>query len=255
MIIHELHDLSNDRAVGILTEGLSKITDQRIAVNYHPDYSDDHANLFYILSTGRYRKGYGKYFVLEDNGKYVSSAGWNEYEQDPTIAFALTRMYTDPVYRAQYLIAQHVLPKTLRETSRYDSVWLTVNEHNKLMYNWFVRASQNKRTALFNDWPEIYRNFRPIGEKTIYNTPQYVVELKRNKMTDQEKLDFLSKAIKSLFDKELASELTPDNNLTDLGLDSLDVVELQMFYEEETGFETATDSRISTVRDLMALMK
>jgi hypothetical protein len=42
-----------------------------------------------------------------------------------------------------------------------------------------VRKEKNKRAALFNDWPEVYKNFKPIGKKTIYYTEQYVVELQR----------------------------------------------------------------------------
>jgi acyl carrier protein len=152
-------------------------------------------------------------------------------------------------------VAQHILSKTLNEAKDYAKIWLTVNKYNKRLYDWFVRADQNKKTALFNDWPKIYRNFKPIGEKTIYNTTQYVVELIRNNMTDQEKLEFLTSAISTLFKKPLASPLTANNNLLEIGLDSLDIVELQMYYEEQYNVETSTDSRVSTVQDLMNLMK
>ena len=255
MIVHEIHDLSDSNIADLLARGLSKVTDENILVNYHPDYSDNSSNLFYIIRYGRYRKGLGKYYVIEEAGEYVSSAGWNEYEDDPTTAFALTRMYTDPVYRGQYLVAQNILSKSLRETQRYDKVWLTVNKYNKRMYDWFVRADQNKRTALFNDWPAIYRDFKPIGERIVYNTPQYVVELTRNNMTDQEKLDFLTTAIATVFKKPLTAPLTPDQSLISIGLDSLDIVELQMYYEEQYNVETSTDSKVSTVQDLMNLMK
>jgi len=179
MIIHEIHNLSNRYINDILCRGLSKITDSDIIKNYHPDYTNDLGNLFTILENGRYRKNHGKYFVIEEDGEYICSAGWNEYDLDKNIAFALTRAYIDPSYRGKYLLASNILPRTLEETSRYENVWITVNKYNKVMYSWFVRASQNKRTALFNDWPEIYKNFKPIGEKIIYHTPQYVVELKR----------------------------------------------------------------------------
>lgn len=179
MEIHEIHDLSNRYVNDVMYYGLSKITDKDIIRNYHPDYANEPGNLFAILDNGRYRYGRGKYFVIEDNGKYICSAGWNEYDVDTDIAFALTRMYTDPNYRGNYLIGSNILPKTMTETSKYKSVWMTVNKHNKIMYSWFVRANQNKSTALFNDWPEIYKKFKPLGEKIIYNTKQYVVALER----------------------------------------------------------------------------
>lgn len=254
MQIHEIHDLSNNKIVSLLEQGLSKITDENLLANYHPDYKHHNSNLFYIIGYGRYRKGFGKYYIIEEDNKFICSAGWNEYETDPSIAFALTRMYIDPFYRGQYLVAQHILSKTLNETKQYAKIWLTVNKYNKRLYDWFVRAGQNKRTALFNDWPEVYRKFKPIGEKTIYNTTQYVVELIRNNMTDQEKLDFLTKAITEVFKKDLKTALTPEIVLVDIGLDSLDIVELQMHYEETYNVETSTDSKVSTVRDLMNLM-
>jgi acyl carrier protein len=74
-------------------------------------------------------------------------------------------------------------------------------------------------------------------------------------MTDSEKLEFIRNAITQLFKKQPKSEITPEKSLIDLGLDSLDIVELQMHYEEVTGEETATDSRVVTVADLMSLMK
>ena len=255
MIVHEIHDLSNTKIVNIMGHALRKIKDESILANYHPDYYEQPGNLFFIIKYGRYRKGFGKYYIIEEDNKYVCSAGWNEYDLDPTIAFALTRMYIDPAYRGQYLVAQHILSKTLNETKNYAKIWLTVNKYNKRLYDWFVRAEQNKRTALFNDWPEIYRNFKPIGEKIIYNTTQHVVEFIRKNMTDQEKLDFLTSAISNIFKKPMNSPLAPSNNLLELGLDSLDIVELQMYYEEQYNVETSTDATVSTVQDLMNLMK
>lgn len=74
-------------------------------------------------------------------------------------------------------------------------------------------------------------------------------------MTDAEKIEFLSKAIKTIKDKNLTRELTRDTNLNDIGIDSLDAVELQMYYEEETGVETRDPDRaVKTVGDLIDLM-
>lgn len=180
MIIHEINDLSNIYVTNLLRKNLTIVNDRRIIKNYHPDYEQCSSNLFYILHNGRYRAGKGTYYVIEDNGKYVCSAGWNEYEENSNIAFALTRMFTSPEYRGKYFVANNILTKSLEATKNYSKVWMTVNEHNKALYTWFVRASQNKKGALFNDWPNIYRSFKPIGKHIIYNSIQYVVELERN---------------------------------------------------------------------------
>ena len=177
MNVFRITDLSNTKVISILQSGLSTVDDKYVIKNYHPDYANRPENLFFILNKGRYQEGKGSYFVVEENGEYVCSAGWNEYTHDT--ALVLTRAYTAPKYRMRYLLAKHILIRAIEETNGYDNVWLTANEHNKVVYNWFVRNKENKRSALFNDWPEIYKNFKPIGKKNIYGIEQYVVELQR----------------------------------------------------------------------------
>ena len=176
MKIYTIHDLSNLHVINILKKEFNKITDTNIISNYHPDYSDTAGNLFYILQAGRYRLSKGKYWVMEENGEYLGSAGWNEYELDTDVALVLTRTYVPKKFRGQYLLANHLLPMMLQETSNYQKTWLTVNEHNDVLYQWFLRSSENKRPALFNNWPQIYKKFYPIGKKDIYYTQQYVLE-------------------------------------------------------------------------------
>jgi hypothetical protein len=159
----------------------SKSTDVSV-VNYHPDHSETPGNIFKILKDGRYTLGKGKYYVIEQQGELVCSAGWNEYDFDPTIALVLTRMYVNPKYRAQYYAATYILPKILAETHKYPKVWATMNEYNLGLYRWFERRAQGKRTTLFNDWPDIYENFRPIGKRDIYSTEQYIIEFNKEKI-------------------------------------------------------------------------
>jgi len=72
-------------------------------------------------------------------------------------------------------------------------------------------------------------------------------------MTDQEKIEFIEDAVLKLFKKTI--KLSPTDNLLEAGLDSLDVVELQVYYEEVTSTEVSNDSKVSTVAELIALMK
>jgi hypothetical protein len=179
MIVHEIHDLSNQYVVNLLKKGLSQIDNKSYITNYHPDYESTPGNLFNILKNGRYNLGHGKYYVIEDSGTYIASAGWNEYDIEPSIALLLTRMYTMPLHRMNYHVANNILPLALAEIKNYEHIWFICNEYNKKIYNWFVRVHEGKRGALFNDWPDIYRNFKPIGKKTIYYTEQYVMEYQR----------------------------------------------------------------------------
>lgn len=176
MQIHEIHDNTNKHVISLLEEEFSTIANVDVVKNYHPDYRNDPANFFYVLESGRFRKGHGKYYVIEEDNKFICSAGWNEYDLDPTIVLYLTRMYVNKAYRAMYYVGTHILPLILAETTHYERAWITSNKHNKAIYDWFERASAGKQTSLFNNWPEIYRQFKPIGKREVYYTEQYIVE-------------------------------------------------------------------------------
>ncbi len=47
-----------------------------------------------------------------------------------------------------------------------------------------------------------------------------------------------------------AADVKPENKFSDLGIDSLDTVELLMSLEDELGFEIELDRKIETVADL-----
>ena len=178
MVIHQIHDLTDTYVRDLLINGLSKIDKSSpYCKNYHPDYQHIEGNLFYVLDNGRYNKG--KYFILEDNSTYISSAGWNEYELDTSIALILTRMYTDTSHRMNYHISKYILPLILEEVKDYEYIWGTTNPYNKKIYDWFVRVSQGKSGSLDESWPEIYKKFKPIGIRNIYYTDQYVLEYQK----------------------------------------------------------------------------
>jgi acyl carrier protein len=74
-------------------------------------------------------------------------------------------------------------------------------------------------------------------------------------MTQQEKIDFLKELIIELKGSKNYFEITEDTELYTVGLDSLDIVELQMMYEDKTK-SSAKDptTPINTVKDLIELM-
>jgi acyl carrier protein len=71
-------------------------------------------------------------------------------------------------------------------------------------------------------------------------------------MTNIEKLNFINSAITKLTKK--GSSVSPDDVLIDIGLDSLDIVEIQLLYEETFKIELPDNITVSTVKDLMDLM-
>jgi hypothetical protein len=180
MKLHLIHDLSNPYICEMLVKTLSQCTDDHAIKNYHPDYATLPKNLFYILANnkGRYRNG--GYYVLEEDGEFVCSAGYNEYDFDSSVALVLTRAYVSPTRRTEYSMGNYILPEIIQRVKHYPHVYLTVNEYNKAIYNWFVRYHSNKRPSLYGEWPECYKKFKPIGKKIIYFTEQYVAELQKD---------------------------------------------------------------------------
>lgn len=174
MTVHGIHDDSQSSIMSLLCQGLSKINESDIIRNYHPDYRNENCNVFFILKHGRYAQGRGRYYVLEDQGCYVGSAGWNHY--DNHTAILLSRAFVIPQYRTQYLLARHILPDQISQSQHYRHQWICSNDYNSAIYQWFARCQQGRRSSLFANWPDIYKKFQPIGQKNIYHTSQWVVQ-------------------------------------------------------------------------------
>jgi hypothetical protein len=76
-------------------------------------------------------------------------------------------------------MGKNVLPEMIKSAYHYDKLWISVNEYNKRLYDWFVN-NYNGRSAAFGDRvPEQYTKFKPLGLKTIYFTSQYVAEFQK----------------------------------------------------------------------------
>jgi acyl carrier protein len=69
-------------------------------------------------------------------------------------------------------------------------------------------------------------------------------------------MDYFDKIKEGLADKLDGQELTLDSNFRDLGIDSLDLVDLVFALEEEIGTQFEDDEllKIKTVRDLCELI-
>jgi hypothetical protein len=173
MIIHAITDLSKTATVDFLKAGLSKETAN--LENYHPDFADNPANLFYVLKEGRFING--NYFVMEEDGKYVGTAGWNPYGD---VALVLTRAFIPVAERRKYNMAQYLLPVIFEQTLDFKKLWITCNDYNFAIYQALTRLQDGKSAGLFSAWPPIYKKFVPVGKKIVNYTEQYVAEYIRN---------------------------------------------------------------------------
>lgn len=177
MKLRIINNLSDTGTIEFLKKGLSQVTEERLLVNYHPDYSSNNANLFYVLAHGRFE--IGNYYIMEtEDGEYAGSAGWNK--MDDNTVLALVRAYVPKNFRTNYIMGEHILPKILDDTKDFNRVWLTFNEYNKVMYKGFTRLSRTQSSAISIPWPEIYNKFKPIGQHMVNNTLQYVAEYERS---------------------------------------------------------------------------
>jgi hypothetical protein len=175
MIVHQLNDDTDSQGLEILKKGLSNITEEDLAVNYHPYFSEDPSNVFFLLKSGAYLKS--AYFVIEDNGNFAASSGWRHL--DDTTALFLSRTYIKKDYRKQYLLSKFLLPKMFEQAVAYEKFWITCTEQNRAIYQAFTNLSQGKKSGIFDGWPEEYKKFVPIGSKVVNNTVQYVAEYKK----------------------------------------------------------------------------
>ena len=72
----------------------------------------------------------------------------------------------------------------------------------------------------------------------------------------QEKINFIKSAIAELRKIPVDQiQINPTDKLSKFNLDSLDIVELQMMYEDQTGKQTDNPTEsVSTVQDLLNVM-
>lgn len=178
-----MNALSNDYSSTLLKRGLSEVTEEWCIKNYHPDYNSDPANIFYILANnGRYREGHGRYYVFEEDNRFISCFGWNQYELDSNIALIFTRLYTIPEYRNLQL-HHHSLDRVLEETARYPIIYATYNLYNKKMYDRYLYYKEHGKNNK-GKYVQLYDKFTPIGIKEVYYTRQYVCEYRKQLPTE-----------------------------------------------------------------------
>jgi hypothetical protein len=169
MKLYKVTDTSNAHIMGILHKGLSTaVGDQKTLENYHPDYRDNNANLFYILEHGRYADG-GYFCVCDDEDNFLASSGWHPY--DETTALVSSRAYVSPLGKFKYPIATFITPVAIREAWAYPELWMCFNDHN---YGFFKGFSRGK----WENHPT-YKYFEPVGEATVNYTQQWVVRVNK----------------------------------------------------------------------------
>jgi len=148
----------------------SSITDEKFTKNYNPKYSNLPENIFYLMNQGAFSIGVGNYYILEHDDQFICSAGWTTYKEKSTIALLLSRAYVNLSHRGKFHLAEYILPECIKETTKFENRYITINKHNKYLVNGLLRP------GLSTHWPEIYRKFKFVGLQHINFTEQFVFE-------------------------------------------------------------------------------
>jgi hypothetical protein len=161
--------------IDFLKENLRLIPESHLLENYHPDYEYYPGNIFRYINKGKF--DIGNYYVLvTDSGEYAGSLGWNQLNESTA---TLIRMYVPEKFRTDFVIGEYILPIVLEETANYPHTWATFNNYNKSAYVALERMYTGKSSGL-TPWPSIYKNFKPLGQKTVNTVLQYVAEYERS---------------------------------------------------------------------------
>jgi hypothetical protein len=178
MNIYEINDSSNTKVIDILKNGITKsmFRKEELFENYLYEYKNNPGNLFSMLERGQFKDG--SYFVItDDQDNFIAGCGW--YKYNGNTALVLVRMLVRPDHRTTYVVGHKVLPIILERTEHYNNVWITCNDYNKAIYDWFDRSSKGKSPALYNNWPNLYKKFKPIGKQLVNGLQQYVAALEK----------------------------------------------------------------------------
>jgi hypothetical protein len=140
--------------------------------NYEPKNHLSNTNLFYLLNSGRYHSG--DFYMLFEEGNFVGCSGWFEHEGS---IIAMSRAYLALKYRSQSVLAQSLLPLIISlNKDRRLPIIMTFNENRRQVYECFERIQAGKSFLLGQEWPEVFKLFKPKGKKKLFGYDQYIVE-------------------------------------------------------------------------------
>lgn len=160
--MHYIHDLEPD--------------DSPVKGNYAPTLESN--TLLHKLVTRQYQE-YLFGYVLKD-GVWKPALGGG-YQIDENGIAILTRLFVVPHYRMRLFI-QHLLAALVDSLTQVEGlkpdtrVYITFNQYNSALYEWFVRKAQGRGASFGKQWPEVFSVFKPAGLQLINNVEQYVCE-------------------------------------------------------------------------------
>lgn len=162
------------------------------ARNYDVDgwETNNHCVAFALCNKLRFDPPNGIFDIILEDGNPIGFCGGYKYDDETFIG--LSRAYVDVAHRNKALLNRFILPKQLLEAHDMglSKLWLTFNDYNKGLFNYYKRARAASTTttffgSVFPNPDEIYEGtskiiceLAKIKEEQIYiqNTWQYVVE-------------------------------------------------------------------------------
>jgi GNAT superfamily N-acetyltransferase len=139
--------------------------------NYSLDWKCRPASLLNQLFAGKYHRP-NDYIFLIENEELIAGAGFYRYTED--VALCMTRLFVLPEYKHQGRAAQLLAYQLdLMRSLGCKKAWITFNDYNKPLYDAFVQDRDGFRMKMF---PDLWREFTPIGKRVINNVEQYCCE-------------------------------------------------------------------------------
>lgn len=135
------------------------------------DWQDRPETLLHKLDQGVFQD----YSVLlNEKGEVVCGAGF--YKWTYNVSLVMSRMWTRPDYRAQWIGHQILRSQLRRMSTRFGMV--TFNEANKSLYD---RMSTLYGTE-GESWPGLWRKFQPVGKQVVNNVEQYCLVVDKHEL-------------------------------------------------------------------------
>lgn len=150
--------------------------------NYNLRDIDTSGHILTLLNDrdGRYYQKNAGFIVIYCDKQLIACAGYHPFSLDKkTGSMVLSRFFINPRFRAGKINVtdDYWMPALIENRPKLGNfLWMSFNEDRDSLYKAFVRQQNGQSVAFAEKWPAFYKNFYPIGKRSIYSTAQSVVE-------------------------------------------------------------------------------
>jgi GNAT superfamily N-acetyltransferase len=176
--IHIVSARSRPEYMDTLCSAAIRDKKNRAKANFALDYFDHPHTLLWQFHNGIYKSAgfdLGDYMLMF-NAEDILMGGAGYYDYDEHYVLAMSRFYVMPGFENQW-IGQHFLKEQIkRSIGRDKKMLITFNGYNRRIYDFY-------QPGMIDKLPPIWKDFKPIGLKTINHVEQYCCEMDIRNLT------------------------------------------------------------------------